>query len=627
VAFVWWSADNRRLIGATVGNLSQIKVWDPATGAEVLTLHSGQFYALDDLARRVALSQDGRHLAAAGFAQAPGAAADGYVRVWDLVSGKQVADLRDTWYSPVSLSADGQRLATAAQTSGLKVWDVATGKEVCSLQDQGANRATYWQLALALSPDGRRLAVHDPQGGAITIWDAVTGAKVAGAKALRPGALGQMTWSPDGSRLLTSGAEAEGAIVIREPATGQAVARLQKENAERSLWGAQWSPDGRLLAVGVEAGQNPPKFTIHLWDVARAARVRAFQGEHAARIAALRWSPDGKRLVSCSWDQSAKVWDVSTGACALTLLGHAGDTPPGPGAYDYQPNPGWQNQLQIGPMAWSPDGRRIASASRFYLNPGNWQWSGKVRIWDSATGATLRVLEGPVAPARALTWSPDGRSLATVSSPPGAAAGKAEVKVWDAATGRETFSTLIDRQLPSPYDATAVNIPLAFSPDGLRLAVEDGKAVKVWDLATRAESLVLPPGATGPLAWDPDGRRLATRFGRPREQGVILALPGAPGARDPPAEAESVVKVWDASTGADLRTVQRGQGTQALLWDPGGQRLFIGGRDGITVWDPDSGTHFLTLKVPAERLWWAPGGKDLVSVGPKGPQVWETGGR
>jgi WD40 repeat protein len=388
-----------------------------------------------------------------------------------------------------------------------------------------------------------------------------------------------------------------------------------------------------LVAAAVQEGQaNREKYTIQLWDAASGARVRAFQGEHSERIAALRWSPDGKQLVSCSWDQTAKVWDVATGRCTHTLLGHLGDLPPGGigRANNYEPNQGWQSQLHIGPMAWSPDGRRIASASRFAVIRENWQPGGKIRVWDAATGVTLRVLDVNAANVWGLVLSPDGRSLAALSnSVRGGASGKVEVKVWDVTTGRDTFTILLDRQLPQPGTPTAtpVVIPLAFSPDGRRLAAEDGKTVKVWDLATGAEGLALPPGSGAPMAWDADGRRLATRFGRPRDASWSFSLPSAPGVQTPAADADAVIKVWDAITGAELRTVKRGAQVQALLWGPDGQRLFIGGTDGITVWDPDSGAHFLTLKTPAERLWWAPGGGDLVSIGPKGPQVWETGGR
>src|SRR5262249_16259750 len=146
---------------------------------------------------------------------------------------------------------------------------------------------------------------------------------------------------------------------------------LRKENAERSFSAAEWSPDGRFVAAAVREGQGTrERFAIQVWDATTAARARRFQDGHTSRIAALSWSPDGKRMVSCSHDQTAKVWDVSTGAAALTLTGHAGDALPGsrsPTYWDfgYQPSPSWQHQLRAGLMAWSADGRRLATASHF----------------------------------------------------------------------------------------------------------------------------------------------------------------------------------------------------------------------------------------------------------------------
>jgi WD40 repeat protein/tRNA A-37 threonylcarbamoyl transferase component Bud32 len=605
---VWWSGDGRRLIGAGTtaysNNSSGIKVWDTSTWAELLSLPLANAYQPDDLARRVAVSQDGRYLAVCAYGRGQGS-----VGVWDLVSRKQVLNRPASYASPLSLSADGKRLAVLSSRGELQVWDVAADKEVYSLKDPEAGRMVF-QTGLALSPDGRLLAVHKPQSGTIDLWDAGTGARAPGAKPIRTGPVKDLAWSPDGRRLLTTPAAEEGAVVVWDPATGEAVVRLHREGAERMPGPARWSPDGRLVAFSAQEGQQE-KYTLHLWDVSRGARLRTLRGGHAARVADLSWSPDGQRLVSCSWDQTARIWDVATGGCTSTLLGHAGDVPAdvSRGNFSYEPSRGWQQQLQVGVMAWSPDGRRIASASHLvvFRPNGSWQQLGKVRVWDPATGATLRVLDGPFPNVAALAWAPDGRSLATVSGPAnGVPAGKADLQVWDVATGHETFHTALG--LPSPGRVpVSGSAALAFSPDGRRLAAETDGAVKVWDLATGAASLALPAGSGGPLAWSPDGRRLATRLARPADGG-------------------QVIEIWDAVTGAEQRTVKRDEGTQALLWGPDGKRLFVGGRDGITVWDPDTGTRFLTLKGPAERLTWAPGGRDLVSVGPKGPQVWETAG-
>jgi WD40 repeat protein len=191
----------------------------------------------------------------------------------------------------------------------------------------------------------------------------------------------------------------------------------------------------------------------------------------------------------------------------------------------------------------------------------------------------------------------------------------------------EVGSFLIDRQVPPYYGGSppAFVMPMAFTLDGRRLAIESGNAVTVWDVTTRQVSRVLPAGASGPLAWAPDGRRLVTLFSTAR------AASGTLGGKVPLptrnlAPEETTVKIWDADTGTELLTVQRGEGVQAILWDHGGERLFIGGRSGITVWDPKTATRFLTLNGDAQQLAWVPGGRDLVSIGKNGPQIWDTGG-
>ena len=56
----------------------------------------------------------------------------------------------------------------------------------------------------------------------------------------------------------------------------------------------------------------------------------------------MAWSPDGKRLATASWDKTAKVWDAASGQELLTLKGHTG---------------------MVISVAWSPDGKRLATAS------------------------------------------------------------------------------------------------------------------------------------------------------------------------------------------------------------------------------------------------------------------------
>jgi eukaryotic-like serine/threonine-protein kinase len=63
---------------------------------------------------------------------------------------------------------------------------------------------------------------------------------------------------------------------------------------------------------------------------------------HKFGVQALAWSPDGKRIASGSWDTTVQVWDASTGSHVLTYTGHSSP---------------------VGALAWSPDGMSIASVA------------------------------------------------------------------------------------------------------------------------------------------------------------------------------------------------------------------------------------------------------------------------
>jgi len=119
------------------------------------------------------------------------------------------------------------------------------------------------------------------------------------------------------------------------------------------------------------------------------------------------WSPDGRRLATASEDNTGKVWDTATSQELLTLRGH-----PGP----------------VKSVAWSPDGKRLATASSdnapndksevdFLLTghtTGN--WDSTARVWDAASGQELLTLRGHRGPVGSIAWSPDGKRLATASS-------------------------------------------------------------------------------------------------------------------------------------------------------------------------------------------------------------------
>ena len=124
--------------------------------------------------------------------------------------------------------------------------------------------------------------------------------------------------------------------------------------------------------------------------------VRTLEG-HSGSVYGVAVTPDGKRAVSASWDNTLKVWDLETGRALRTLEGHS---------------------ARVYGVAVTPDGKRAVSAS----------WDNTLKVWDLETGRVLRTLEGHSDSVSGVAVTPDGKRAVSASGTnaegvgPGAAA-------------------------------------------------------------------------------------------------------------------------------------------------------------------------------------------------------------
>jgi WD40 repeat protein len=380
--------------------------------------------------------------------------------------------------------------------------------------------------------------------------------------------------------------------------------------SEEAVSCVAFSGDGKLLAVGTGRGTAPGSIpVVHVWDLTTGQERHTLRG-HDQQISALRFTADGKKLISASADGTMRVWDLTRGQEERQLWGH---------------------ESAVSGLELATGGRHLVSCSA----------DGTVRVFDFASGKELRRLDCPV---RGISLAPDGRKLIVAAG---------AVLTWDVQTGGQ-------RQLLATANAQGVR----YSPDGKTLAVLDGDGqVALWDLATNRERLRLPKlrHPTLSLAFSHDGKVLATggygHNARKRSLGDqadlklwnvadgkelgacedftsdILALAFSPDDAFLVSASDCTARLWDWKNHRELpRFAGHGQEVTGLAYAPDGRTLYSASKDAtVRAWDSLSGKEQTVLRGHANgvlALALTADGKTLATAGLDGAvRVWDAAKR
>lgn len=251
---------------------------------------------------RWAAAQSGQELAASKPPElAPVAAerTEGQIRTFD---GQQ------TFVRWVAVSPDGRRAVSVGgprnQPDTLRVWNVATGKESGRISGHTDSVAS-----VAFAPDGRHVLTGS-RDKTVRYWDLDSGKMLGRGVAQYPIAV---AISPDGTSALA--ASWDDTVQLFELPGCKEIRRFD----ELTHWSyaVAFSPKGDLAAT---AGGGPqlrkeqkglsPDFNIWLWDTKQFKMLHRFAG-HSGPVMRLAFSPDAKQLLSCSADNTIRLWDVN----------------------------------------------------------------------------------------------------------------------------------------------------------------------------------------------------------------------------------------------------------------------------------------------------------------------------
>jgi len=506
-----FSPDGRYVL--TGDHSGAVRVWEAESGLLIKSYfgHKQQVYS-------VAWSSDGKFIASGSW--------DNTIKIWSADFSQEAKEIytlfhEDKVYS-VAFSHDCRFLVSGSQDKTVRIWDAESGKERKVLRGHGSTVSS-----VAFSPDGRRI-VSAAADRNVMIWDIETGTNrtLTGHTDVVMSAV----WSSDGRQIVSASWDSTARIWDAETGAARVIGKGVFNDAVNN---AKFSSDGKYI-VTADGFSFIEQKAIIIWNVETGAEITRFKG-HSNTIMSVEWDREGGRILSASYDTTAKLWEVETGRCITTFAG---------------------NTDILRKAAISQDGKRLVTGSE-----GN-----RVNLWNAQTGVLERSLEHTVF-VIAVAISPSGSMVA--------AGGRSnEIMLWEAETGKEKWP------LRGHYRFV---FDLAFSPDEKYLASASADmTIRIWNVETgwQIDTLFGHEDTVESLAFSADGRFLVsgsrdktvrvweaddgdgqfrllrTLTGHNAE--VLSVAISSDGKRVVSGSRDFTIRVWDVETGREIANLETG---------------------------------------------------------------------
>ena len=275
-------------------------------------------------------------------------------------------------------------------------------------------------------------------------------------------------YSPDGKKIISCSNDR---VKIWDAGSFLEIATIigSKDYVFNSYHECDFSPDSRRFIVGCSRGMGE-KSDIKIFDAENFQEIATLEG-HRGPIAACKYSPDGRKILSAAWDKTLKVWDAESFVELATLEGHL---------------------EVVDSCNFSPNGRRIISGSH----------DKTIKIWDTESGNEIMEISVDMGNGvETCAYSPDGNMILSSSF------ATSSIMLYEAVNG-EKLGRILSAE-------TSILGKFAVSPDGKKIALCNNTGeIKICDVKSH-KVLALSPKYYShgeSCVYSPDGRRIVSSF-------------------------------------------------------------------------------------------------------------------